>query len=68
MKTSKRHLRDSGGLVLCGLGDALANVVALAELLKSQNLAVVQDIMTGLQNVEGQSRSPPPVAGALCLA
>ena len=43
--------------MLCGLGDALANVVALAELLKSQSLAVVQDIMTGLQNVEGQSRS-----------
>ena len=56
MKTAKRHLRDSGGLVLCGLGDALANVVTLAELLKTQDLAQIDLILTGLQSVDGQAR------------
>ena len=59
LKTAKRHLRDSGSVVLCGLGDALANVVALTELLKSQDLAVAQHITTGLQQVDGQTRQAP---------
>ena len=56
LKTAKRHLRDRGALVVCGLGDALANVVALTEMLKAQGLATVHEIHTGLQNVEGQAR------------
>ena len=59
LKSCKRHLGDraSGGQVqLCGLGDALATLVTLAEILKFRQLAEVQSIETGLEEITTGSR------------